>query len=101
MTDLVPAEDIERIVGAPRHPTLHIARAVSAEERVYILHSQACKDSTPDLRTCRYSRDLDDCPHAGEWPEDQPLALGYIFGGLIGLPMAYVVGLLERQRLAP
>ena len=30
MTDHVPADEIERIVGVKRHPTRHIARAIWA-----------------------------------------------------------------------
>ncbi|UOQ58574.1 hypothetical protein MUN78_07050 [Leucobacter allii] len=49
------ATSVERIVGRRRHPTLHFGRAVSAEERVYVLHSEECRSSTPDLRDCEYS----------------------------------------------
>lgn len=59
MTDLVDPEEIERIVGVQRHPTLHYARAVQVMDRVYILHSQECRDSGIDLRDCPYSRALD------------------------------------------
>lgn len=59
MADLVPADRIEQIVGAQRHPTKHMARAVSAEQTVYILHSQECRDTTPDLRDCPFSIALD------------------------------------------
>lgn len=59
MSDLVPTADIERIVGIERHQTAHYARAVSAEETVYILHSHDCKNSGIDLRECRYSIALD------------------------------------------
>lgn len=59
MTALVPADEIERIVGARRHRLAHLGRAVSAEQTVYVLHSQQCKDSGIDLRTCIYSRALD------------------------------------------
>jgi hypothetical protein len=59
VSDAVPADEIESIVGIERHPTEHYARAISAEGRVYVLHSQACKDSTPDLRDCPYSVALD------------------------------------------
>ena len=38
MSDLVNPADIERIVGVQRHPKRHYARAVSAEQTVYILH---------------------------------------------------------------
>jgi hypothetical protein len=50
VTDIVPAEDIERIVGVERHPSIHFANAVSAEQRVYILHTAECLASTGDCR---------------------------------------------------
>lgn len=59
MTRLEAADRIEGIVGAKRHATDHLARAVSAEQRVYILHSTACVDSGIDLRECAYSQALD------------------------------------------
>lgn len=59
MSAVVPAEQIENIVGAPRDRQRHLARAVSAEQTVYILHSHRCKDSTPDLRECPLSLALD------------------------------------------
>lgn len=59
MSERVPAEQIEQIVGIQRHQTEHFARAVSAERVVYVLHSHECRDSTPDLRTCPFSLALD------------------------------------------
>jgi hypothetical protein len=59
MSDLVPADRIEAIVGVSRHPWEHWGRAVSAEQTVYILHSVACRDSGIDLRDCAYSIALD------------------------------------------
>lgn len=59
MSDLVDAADIEKIVGAKRHPAVHIGRAVTAEQTVYILHSAECRDSGRDLRECPYSIALD------------------------------------------
>jgi hypothetical protein len=59
MTDLVPADQIERIVGIERHPTLHFGRAVADTETFYILHSRKCKDSGLDLRQCKFSLALD------------------------------------------
>ncbi len=75
MADLVPAEDIERIVGATRHPFKHIARAVSAEQTVYILHARGCIESTSDLRKCRYSLALDFGISLDRWRgwEDRPV----------------------------
>jgi hypothetical protein len=45
MTFLVPPENIEEIVGVSRHHDQHWGRAVSAQRRVYILHSQECLDA--------------------------------------------------------
>lgn len=77
MSDLVPAEDIERIVGIARHPTGHFGRAVSAEQTVYILHSRECLDSGIDLRDCRFSEALDRGIWAQAWAdhEDMPVCL--------------------------
>lgn len=77
MTDLVPAEEIEQIVGARRHPHQHLGRAVSAEQTVYILHSEKCRDSGIDLRECPYSRFLDNGidPDWGKGHEDKAVVL--------------------------
>lgn len=75
MADVVPADQIEEIVGVVRHPTRHLGRAVSDEERVYILHSRECRDSTPDLRHCPYSRALDLGIDPSAWPLDTPVEL--------------------------
>jgi hypothetical protein len=87
MPDLVPAQDIERIVGVKRHGWAHIGRAVSAEQRVYILHSQRCLDSGIDLRECKYSVALDDgidLDDWGEW-EDMPVFLQVQPPGRLGV----------------
>jgi hypothetical protein len=71
MSFLVDASDIERIVGVPRDRHLHYARAVSAEQTVYILHSQECLDAGKDLRLCRYSAALDRGIDLEKWIEDR------------------------------
>lgn len=63
------------IVGVPRHPSRHIAKAVSAEQRVYILHSQECIDSGIDLRECEFSVALDQGIDLDEWWHWQDEAL--------------------------
>lgn len=75
MSELVPADEIERIVGAERHLTHHYARAVSAEKMVYVLHSFSCKNSGRDLRNCLFSRALDNGIDEYDWSdmEDQPV----------------------------
>lgn len=59
MTELVPRTEIERLVGAKRQENAHLGRIDTREEVMYILHSQECKDTTPDLRECPYSKALD------------------------------------------
>lgn len=68
MTDRVPADQIEGIVGAPRHPTHHIGRLTRGT--VYILHPYTCLGTTPDLRTCPYSYALDRGIDPDEWDLD-------------------------------
>jgi len=87
VADIVPADQIERIVGANRHPYDHIGRAVSATQTVYILHSHECRDSTPDLRTCPYSLALDRGIDVAEWDLDTPAALTIVNGRLSPWPM--------------
>lgn len=82
MTQKVPAEEIEEIVGRERHPVLHFGRAVSEEEQFYILHSYRCLYSHDDLRGCKFSLALDngvDFPVA-----DTPLVLSIRNDFLVG-----------------
>lgn len=87
MTDLVPAEDMERIVGVRRHHKAHYGRASSTEQRVYILHSKECLDSGIDLRGCRFSTALDRGIDERRWTgyEDVAVALGVWNGDLVPL----------------
>ncbi|MDO8308585.1 MAG: hypothetical protein Q7V58_09570 [Actinomycetota bacterium] len=82
MSDLVPSDRIEGIVGVQRHPAAHFGRAVSSEERFYILHSQQCLDTFADLRECPFSIALDG-GELGEWRLDSPRRLDFDAFGLI------------------
>lgn len=77
MTRLESSKTIEKTVGASRHATLHLGRAVSRERRVYILHPAMCVASVADLRTCEYSIALDRGIDVDEWAgaEDRPVIL--------------------------
>lgn len=78
MTRRERADRIESIVGAKRDDTDHLARAVSAEERVYILHSRQCTLAYDDLRRCPYSVALDEEGiDMGDWHgfEDRPVVV--------------------------
>ena len=84
MSNLVPASEIEQIVGAVRHPAQHLGRAVTSEETVYVLHSQRCKDSGIDLRECEWSWALDKGIDPDDWRgyEDRPVVLTFRKGRL-------------------
>ena len=85
MSDLVPKETIETIVGVLRHDTEHFGRAVSAEHTVYVLHSQQCFDQLSDLRDCEFSYALDNGIDPEEWAgmEDEAVVLRIDYGCLV------------------
>ena len=89
MSRLESPAKIEGIVGAKRHATEHIGRAVSAEQRVYILHSRDCLDSGIDLRECEFSVALDrGIEHAIPWSgwrrvQDRPVRVQVFRGWLV------------------
>ena len=83
MTELVPTDEIEAKVGAKRHATVHLARAVSAEGTVYLLHSRQCveryrDDVDQDLRDCEFSVALDRGISTVRWTgyEDAAVVVG-------------------------
>ena len=84
MTDLVDPSEIEQLVGARRHPVVHIGRADSEKQTFFILHSQKCVDSGIDLRECRFSTTLDSGLHESLWfgLEDQPQIIAISSRGL-------------------
>lgn len=87
MSNLVDPSAIECIVGASRHATRHVGRAVESEQTVYILHSQACKDSGADLRECEFSIALDHGINPPQWvtarTTEKPVMLEVIGGRLV------------------
>lgn len=85
MTDTVPADRIEQIVGADRDPDRHWARAVSDEQQVYILHSNVCLAERDDPRNCPLSLALDRGIDVAEWAghEDKPVRITTRNGRLI------------------
>lgn len=89
MSDLVDPDKIEQIVGSGRHAQQHLARAVSAEQTVYILHSHACVDAAGDLRDCSYSQALDIGIDPADWAEceDRPVVAAIRRGRLFPIPM--------------
>lgn len=97
MSRLEAADKIETKVGAKRHPTNHLGRAVSAEQRVYILHSQECVARGIDLRKCEYSIALDTGIELLIWADfqDVPVVLG-ISDEYDDLEPLSVVAIVER-----
>lgn len=77
MSRIEAADKIEGIVGVKRHANEHWGRAVSAEQRVYVLHSEECVARGIDLRKCEYSIALDYGIDLGLWAEyqDRPVLL--------------------------
>lgn len=75
MTRFEEPDRVERIVGKERHDFVHLGRAVSAEQRVYVLHSHECVNSGRDLRLCPYSLALDNGIDPDEWVEDVAVIL--------------------------
>ena len=89
MSDLVSPDEIEAIVGMPRHDTEHYGRAVPNEQTVYVLHSRQCQQSMADLRDCPYSVALDwGIEAVGVWSlwadrQDVPVLLAITADGLL------------------
>ena len=86
MTKIVPSHEIEGIVGRSRSDAHHYARAVSAEQTVYILHSRECLAMHADLRECPWSLALDRGIDLSEWVEDVPLTVQVRDGRLVPSP---------------
>lgn len=84
MTDLVRSSQIEKIIGVKRHPIDHYARAVSAEQTVYILHSARCHREVTDLRGCPFSIALDSYGiDVSQWTEDAPTVVSLREGRMV------------------
>ncbi len=85
MTELVPPEDIERLVGTSRMNWHHAVRVDTGEKMVYILHSRECKESGRDLRECPFSRALDMGVNMERWSDyfDEPMVAAIERGRLI------------------
>lgn len=85
MSDPVPPEEIERLVGATRRRTKHLAVAKSKTGTVYILHSADCITKHEDLTQCTYSLVLDRGIEFDDWLgyEDQAVEISIYRGRLI------------------
>ena len=87
MTDLVPADSIEQIVGVRRDPFLHIARAIPADlapssqdpskGTIYLMHPTNCpmRLLNRPLTECRFSHALDVPFPEEHLPYDEPVVV--------------------------
>lgn len=83
MSELVPADRIEEIVGVRRSMYQHIGRLVTTEGVVYIMHSRECLELAADLRDCPYSLALDQGTDLNRWAGDEPMLLAIHEGWLV------------------
>ncbi|QGJ94990.1 hypothetical protein SEA_REDWATTLEHOG_132 [Gordonia phage RedWattleHog] len=88
--DIQPVDptEIERLVGAARHPTRHIARADTTDWQVYLLHPHSCirLHEDGDYRTaCKYATTLRWGLSQEEWAEheDVPVVVDIQGGRLV------------------
>lgn len=80
MSSLVPANQIEQLVGARRHPLYHFICGRSADGLAYILHPDECRAMWDDLRDCPWSLALDRRTYY--LPPDEPFIVRYRQGEL-------------------
>lgn len=81
MVEQISAEQATNKVGVDRHNKVHLGRASSADQKVYILHSGECLIETGgNLLSCEYSQALEWGIDSSKWEEDIPTVLG-IFNG--------------------
>lgn len=82
MSELADPKRIEAVVGVKR-ASVHVARIVTTEERLYILHSHACVVQRRDLRECPYSLALDKGIDPEVWVghHDVPICITIGFDG--------------------
>lgn len=75
MSTRIPRSQVEQVVGARRHQTLHIARWRLDSWQLCILHPEVCKVVHADLRDCPLSLALDHMSDADgdHWPLDEPV----------------------------
>lgn len=85
MTDLVDPAEIETLVGAPRHDTLHLGRLDTTRQAVFILHSAECRATIDDLRHCRFSIALDEGIDELLWRgwKNRPVTLAVLMDGYL------------------
>lgn len=94
MTRTEDPDKILEIMGVERHPTRHYARAVTADQRIYILHSQACVNQHEDLRDCGISMALDGMLDESvrplfDWELDKLLSVRLIQHGHLAFSVMY------------
>ncbi|MCJ1709266.1 hypothetical protein [Microbacterium sp. VKM Ac-2923] len=78
MSEVQDSDVVEAVVGTERREDEHVGRAVTAEERMYVLHSRRCIESGIDVRACAFSASLDRGIDLNVWRDhmDAPVVLG-------------------------
>ncbi len=59
MSEIVPADQIEGLVGIERHAIHHYARVNSDEQIFYVLHSKSCLSLERPITQCGFTYALD------------------------------------------
>lgn len=91
---IVPPSEIEGIVGTVRHEYHHFARAVSAEEMIYLLHSAQCRDWDASFRSCAFAQAHTAGLSRSMWAghEDKPVQVVLVNGRLTPIQSAMEIG---------
>lgn len=78
MERIVPDEHMEQLVGARRSRELHIAKASSRDQRVYILHPWTCLSDNEDVAGCEFHEMLENGISLDKWQDslDIPVVIG-------------------------
>jgi len=87
MSNLVNSKEIEEIIGAPRNRKAHFGKLITAEDKIYIMHSYECVFKNEDLRQCEFSKAMDHSTPEKLWNkfEDKTVLLGVMSGSLVPL----------------
>lgn len=87
MVSVVPADEIETIVGTRRKAQQHIARASSQDEQIYVLHSALCVKRR-EITECAYTQALDNGINMEVWEDhqDEPVEVMVSNGRLVPVP---------------
>ncbi|MDQ1113971.1 hypothetical protein QE418_003419 [Microbacterium testaceum] len=84
MSEIQDSDVVEATVGTERREDEHLGRAVTAEERMYVLHSRQCIESGIDVRACAFSAALDRGIDERVWRDHMDTPVVLAIGGALG-----------------